>query len=71
MSALDRKFEAKLFKGEDKGAWTCVAMADSVEYFGTGGLVKVKGTIDGHPFRSAFMADGEGDTVTVHLEERL
>ena len=55
-----REFDARLEKGDNPGAWTCVVMDDAAELFGTRGLVKIRGVIDGEPLAGALMAEGDG-----------
>jgi len=87
---IDETFEAVMQKSPNAGGWTYVVWPQAAEFFGTHGAVKVRGTVDGEPFVTSFMAMGDGkqmlpikadirkvigkqagDTVTVHLQERL
>lgn len=60
MQPLVAPFSAVLLKSPSEDDWTYVVMPRAAVFSGARGLVKVRGTIDGLPFTTAFVALGDG-----------
>jgi Domain of unknown function (DUF1905) len=57
---MDEQFTGVLERRAGTGGWTYVVWPDAAKILGTHGAAKVRGTVDGHEFRSSIMAMGQG-----------
>src|SRR5258708_28599048 len=57
ITPINKTFKATI---EVRGNWACVVWSESVTFFGSTRSVKVKGTMNGVPFQTAFLPWGDG-----------
>lgn len=54
---IDIKFTTEIVPEKNSG-WACVLLEKSIEIFGTGKSVKVRGTVDGEDYEATMMSSG-------------